>query len=174
MIQAATSSIWWPGLNYQIRSKYTNCTVWMQLHKINAPSTPISEGNTDVQLMDILSCDWASLGSSHYLIIVENVSSFIWAKSYSHMSTINSLNMLEEIMVVHGRPKLIIMDLGPSFRMEFTRRLTELHIDHCTTPAYMPSQNGTSERAIALIKKIINLNTPRSSKTAPRIGPSCK
>ena len=72
--------------------------------------------------------------------------------------------MLEEIMVLHGRPKLIITDLGPSFRMEFTRKLTELHIDHCTTPAYMPSQNGTSERAVALIKKIINLNPPRSSK----------
>ena len=48
--------------------------------------------------------------------------------------------------------------------MEFKRKLTELYIDHCTTPAYMPSQNGTSERAVALIKKIINLNPPRSSK----------
>ena len=135
----------------------------MQLRKINAPSTPVFEGSTDVQLMDILSCDWASLGSSHFLIIVEKVSSFIWAKSYSHMSTNNSLNMLEEIMVVHGRPKLIITDLGPSFRGEFTRRLMELHIDHCTTPAYMPSKNGRSERAVALIKKIINLNPPKST-----------
>ena len=130
MILAASTSIWWPGINYQIRSKYTNCTICMQMRKINAPSTQVSEDNTDIQLMDILSCDWASLGSSHYLIIVEKIWSFIWAKSYSHMSTINSLSMLEEIIVVHGRPKLIITDLGPSFRMEFTRRLTELHSPH--------------------------------------------
>ena len=96
MIQAACNSIWWPGINYQIRSKYTNCTICMQLHKMNAPNTPVSVGNTDVWLMDILSCDWDSLGSSHFLIFVEKVSSFIWAKSYSHMSTNNSLNMLEE------------------------------------------------------------------------------
>ena len=51
-----------------------------------------------------------------------------------------------------------------SFRGEFTRRLTELHIDHCTTPAYMSSKNGRSERAVALIKKIINLNPPKSTK----------
>ena len=105
MIKAASTSIWWPGLHYQIRSKYINCTVCMQLRKINAPSTPISEGNISIQLMDTLSMEWASLGASHYLIIVEKVSSFIWAKCYSHMSTINSLSMLEEILVVHGRPK---------------------------------------------------------------------
>ena len=97
--------------------------------------------------------DWASLGSSHYLIIVEKVFFFIWAKCYSHMSTVNSLSMLEEIIVVHGRPKLIVSDLGPSFRMEFTRRLSELHIDHNTTPAYMPSQNGRAERAVGIVKK---------------------
>ena len=61
--------------------------------------------------------DWASLGESHYLIIVEKVLSFIWAKCYSHMSTINSLSMIEEIIVVHGRPKLIITDLGPSLEL---------------------------------------------------------
>ena len=47
-IQAACKSIWLPGINYQIRSKYTNCTICMQLRKINAPSTPVSEGINNV------------------------------------------------------------------------------------------------------------------------------
>ena len=136
----------------------------MQLRKVNCPSTPISQGEINVQLMDTLSMDWGTLGAAHYLIVVEKVSSYIWAKGYSHMSTVNSLSMLEEIIVTHGRPKLIISDLGPSFRGEFTKRLSELHIDHTTTPAYMPSQNGRVERAVGLVKKMISLNPFQSPK----------
>merc|ERR1711954_371293 len=80
------------------------------------------------------------------------------------MSSINSMFMIEKIIVLHGRPKLIITDLGPSFRMEFTRRLSELHIDHGTTPAYMPSQNGRAERTVGVVKNIISLNPPKSPK----------
>ena len=136
----------------------------MQLRRVNTPSTPVSEGSTGVQLMDIVSCDWKSVVSSHFLIYVEKVSSFVWAKGYSHMTTANSMGMLEEIMIVHGCPKLVITDLGPSFRGEFTHGLLELNIDHCTSPAYMASNNGRSERAVALVKKMIDLNPPRSNK----------
>merc|ERR1711954_78878 len=80
------------------------------------------------------------------------------------MSSINSMFMIEKIIVLHGRPKLIITDLGPSFRMEFTRRLSELHIDHGTTPAYMPSQNGKAEKEVGIVKKMISLNAPKFPK----------
>ena len=80
------------------------------------------------------------------------------------MSTANSMDRLEEIIVTQGRPKLVVTDLGPSFRREFTKGLLELNIDHCTSPAYMASKNGRSERAVALVKKMIDLNPPRSTK----------
>ena len=88
----------------------------MQIKRTNNPSTPISEAAANVAIMDILSLDWMSIGTLHYLIIMEKVTSFIWSRLFSHMSTSNSLSMLSDVIVEHRKPKLVVGDSGPSFR----------------------------------------------------------
>ena len=85
MLAAASNTIWWPGINGQIMSKYINCTICMQIKRTNNPSTPISEAAANIAIMYILSLDWMSIGTLHYLIIVEKVTSFIWSRLFSNM-----------------------------------------------------------------------------------------
>ena len=136
----------------------------MQIKRTNNPSTPISEAAANVAIMEILSLDWMSIGTLHYLIIVEKVTSFIWSRLFSHMSTSNSLSMLSDIIAEHGTPKLVVSDSGPSFRGEFVQSLLALHIDHSSSSAYMAKTNGRAEKAVQLVKKMLLLNPPRSAK----------
>ena len=109
----------------------------MQIKRTNNPSTPISEAAANVTIMDILSLDWMTIGTLHYLIIVEKVTSFIWSRLFSHMSTSNSLSMLSYVIAEHGRQKLVVSDSGPSFRGEFVQSLHALHRDHSSSSAYI-------------------------------------
>ena len=72
--------------------------------------------------------------------------------------------MLSNVMVEHGRPKMVMSDFGPVFKGEFIRSLGELHIDHSPSSAFMASQNGRSEVAVALVKRMLLLNPPRTNK----------
>ena len=116
MMAASAGSVWWPGVNAHMKSKNANCMICMQLKRTNTPSTLVCEAAADIQIMDILSCDWMSIGSLHFLVFVEKVTSYLWAKLYGHMTTSNSLFMLSDIMVEHGRPKMVVSDSGPTFR----------------------------------------------------------
>ena len=73
MVSAASDTVWWPGINGQIKSKYLNCPTCIQMKRSNDPSTPVSQGATDVSIMDVLALDWMSIGALHYLIVVEKV-----------------------------------------------------------------------------------------------------
>ena len=119
MLAVSANSAWSPLINGDITFKYTDCIICMQIRSTINPSTPISDAAANVQIMDILSLDWMTIGTLHYLIIVEKVTSFIWARLFGHMTTSNSLSMLSDIRAKHGTPKLVVCDSGPSFRGEF-------------------------------------------------------
>ena len=102
----------------------------MQLWRIHCPSTPVSEAATDMRLMDVLSGDWMSVGTLHFLVYAEKVSSFVWAKMYIHMTTNNSIDMLTDIIPIHRRLKLIVSDSGPAFRNKYITKLREMMINH--------------------------------------------
>ena len=74
----AASSVWWPGVNAHIKSKYANCMICMQLKRTNTPSTPVCEAAADIKSMDILSCDWMSIEFLHVLVYVEKVKVISW------------------------------------------------------------------------------------------------
>ena len=51
----------------------------MQMKRSNDPSTPESQGATNVSVIDILALDWMSIGALHYLIVVEKVTTYFGA-----------------------------------------------------------------------------------------------
>ena len=59
---------------------------------------------------------------------------------------------------------MVVSDSGPAFRNEFINRLRELQFSHSPSAAYTASRNGQSECAVALVKKMLLLNTPRNNK----------
>ena len=115
------------------------------MKRSNDPSTPVSQGATNVSIMDVLALDWMSIGALHYLIVVEKVTTYIWCRLFGHPTTANSLQMISEIITDHGCPKLIVSDSSPSFRGEFVASLQEMNIDHTSTAAYLAKTNEKAE-----------------------------
>ncbi|GFT50441.1 transposon Ty3-I Gag-Pol polyprotein [Trichonephila clavipes] len=55
--------------------------------------------------------------------------------------------LLEEIVLRHGAPRVIITDRGAVFRSRLVSSLVDLcNIDHRFTTAYHPQTNGLTER----------------------------
>ena len=103
--------------------------------------------------MEVLSADYLTVGSQHFLNMSDKMLAFVWAKKFLHMTTLNAIEMLKDIIKVHGRPKLVVTDVGPLYRNEYIQQLWSLRIDHSYLEAYMPSSNGQAERSVGWVKK---------------------
>ena len=58
----------------------------------------------------------------------------------------------------------MVSDSGPAFQSEFISKLRDMHNDYMSSEAYMASRNGQSERSVALVKHMLQLNPPRNNK----------
>ena len=87
MVAASSDTVWWPGINGKIKSKYLNCPTCRHMKRANDPSTPVSQGATDVSIMDVLALDWMSIGALHHLIVVEKVTTYIWCRLFGQFVT---------------------------------------------------------------------------------------
>ena len=112
IIAAADNHYWWPAINRQITGKWANCPTWQQLWRIHCPSSPMVELTVKIKVMEVLSADYLTMGSQHFLIMLDKTSTFLWAKKFLHLNTWNAIDILK----VHGRPKLVLTDVGPQFR----------------------------------------------------------
>ena len=74
------------------------------------------------------------------------------------MSTEDTLELLKQIIVKHGKPLEFCSDFGPSFKGKFSQFCRENYIYHWLSTGYMPAHNGNAEVAIGKTKTIINKN----------------
>lgn len=163
MTSLANSSCWWPNINAQIESKYLNCITCMQLRCVHCPSTPVSEAAIDVRVMEVLSADFLTVGLHQFLIYADESSSFLCVCQFQQLTTSNSVDMLKDIIHVHGCPKMIVSDSGPLLCNDYAAHLQSLMVDHSYSEAYMPSRNGRAKHVVGLVKRIIQLNTPNGN-----------
>ena len=73
------------------------------------------------------------------------------------MTTVNAVEMLKSKIRIHGRPKLIITDVGPAFRGDYLQQLQDMHINHSYSEAYMPARNSHAERSVGVVQKMLVL-----------------
>ena len=76
----------------------------MQLRRVHCPSTPVAELTVDIRVMEVLSADYLTVGLQHFLIWADKMSTFLWARKFLHMTTANVVDMLKDIIKIHGRP----------------------------------------------------------------------
>ena len=74
----------------------------MQLRCIQCPSTQDSEVAINVRVREFLLADFLTVGLHHFLIYADKSSSFLWARLFKHMTSANSVDMLKNIIGVHG------------------------------------------------------------------------
>ena len=71
-----------------------------------------------------------------------------------NITSSRTLEKLRQIFSIHGLPRKIVMDNGPSFTSnEFKRFVKANGINHVTSAPYHTSTNGLVERAIQTVKR---------------------
>ena len=84
----------------------------------------------DIRVMKVLSTHYLTVGLQHFLILADKISTYLWTRKYLHITTANAVNMLKEIIKIHGHPKMVVTENGPSFQNKFFLQLWSLNIDH--------------------------------------------
>ena len=102
-----------------------------------------------------LSMDYASYGSSKYLVIKDRASGFLAVENTKDQTTSEALKGTHKWCFTYGLPHSIRSDDGPAFRQGFTDYLTGLGIEHKNSSAYNPSSNGLAERGVRQLKDVL-------------------
>ncbi|GFV21063.1 transposon Tf2-6 polyprotein [Trichonephila clavipes] len=80
--------------------------------------------------------------------------------------------LLEEIVLRHGAPRVIITDRGAVFRSKLVSSLVDLcNIDHRFTTAYHPQTNGLTERFNKTLADMLSMYVDEEQKNWDEILP---
>ncbi|GFX96043.1 hypothetical protein TNCV_2289331 [Trichonephila clavipes] len=80
--------------------------------------------------------------------------------------------LLEEIVLRHGAPRVIITDRGAVFRSRLVSSLVDLcNIDHRFTTAYHPQTNGLTERFNKILADMLSMYVEVEQKNCDEILP---
>ena len=91
-----------------------------------------------------------------FLVLIDAYSKWIDVEVMQSITATKTIEKLRTIFAVHGLPRKIVTDNGPTFTSQDFKIFTERNsIKHITTAPYHPSCNGLAERAVRIVKQAL-------------------
>ncbi|CAF3900736.1 unnamed protein product, partial [Rotaria sp. Silwood1] len=149
------NTYYWPRMKETIMSYIKSCDKCSKfnVNRRKPPGLlqPIQPPN---DVFQILGMDWwgpttASLDGNRYvLVITDRLSGYVFAKaSPTNTAQDTARILLEEIILVHGPPDMLITDQGTHFINELMNAISNLvGYKHVFSTPYHPQTNGQTER----------------------------
>lgn len=155
---------WWPKMLHDVEEYVKSCEVCQSFkNKSGLPpgylhSIPVSRIFEHVHL-DIIGPTISSTTRGHrYMITATDAfSKWAFARPSQSVKTGDLIKFLQEnIVLVHGKPDVIITDRGCQFTSaEWAKHMQNLGIKHQLTSAYHPQSNGIDERLNGTLVRIL-------------------
>ena len=151
----AKQSLYWPGINEEIRSKVENCIPCQTIARSQQkePAIPIEVPFRPWQKigMDLFFCK-----GKWYLLVCEYYSKFPVFRLLLSISSKNVISALESIISEYGNVEEIICDNGKQFMaQEYKNFAVQYGFKLTTSSPYHPKGHGFIERQVQTIKKIL-------------------
>lgn len=154
---------WWPRMLHDVETYVKSCENCQAFKsKLGLPtgylhSIPISRVFEHVHL-DIVGPTISSTtrGNRYVITATDAFSKYAFAKPCQSVKTLDLIKFVEEnIVLVHGKPEVIITDRGCQFTSaDWARYMQKLGIRHQLTSAYHPQSNGIDERLNGTLMRI--------------------
>ena len=141
-------------MDAQIERLVKSCAVCQESRPSPAPA-PLHPWEWPSEPWSRLHIDFAGPFLNHmFMIVVDAHSKWIEASIMSTITATKTIEQLRIIFAMHGLPRKVVTDNGPTFTSEQFRNFMSLNgIAHMTTAPYHPSSNGLAERAVQTVKQ---------------------
>ena len=156
MIGRAIQSIYWPGMEADIRNKRYSC------HKCNerAPSQsrePYCPSPSPTYPFQQICLDFFEVGHHQYLVCVDRFSAWIIIYHFRSQATGRKLvKICRDISSHYGVPEEISSDGGPQFASsDFQTFMKDWGIHHRLSSVNYPQSNGRAELGVKTAKRIL-------------------
>lgn len=150
----ARSFVYWPTLNADIEKTANSCENCLK-HAHLPPKFRSHHWEYPKNPWERIHIDYAGpVAGKMLLIIVDAYSKWIEVKTTNSITSLASINILEEMFATYGVPVIVVSDNGRQFiSEEFKEFLKRSGVKyHKTTAPYHPSTNGQAERSVQTVK----------------------
>ncbi|XP_055622805.1 uncharacterized protein K02A2.6-like [Toxorhynchites rutilus septentrionalis] len=159
-MKLARDTVFWPGINDQIRQRIQNCSACiknsanqqhqpMQTHQI--PSYPYQKVSLDL-------CEQQIKGKKHiFLVTVDHFSDFIEVEEIAgEASSRVIVQKCRRNFARYGTPMFVTTDGGPQFdSAEFSKFSNDWEIKHSMSAPHHQQGNGKAEAAVKIVKQLL-------------------
>ena len=148
-------SLWWPGVNKNIKELIDNYKVCCQTSRVHPE--PLIPSEMPQRPWHKIAVDLMEFKKTQYLVMVDYYSRYIELAKLEHTTSEAVINHMKSFLARHGIPETIISDNGPQIASkEFALFAVDYGFSHVTSSPGHASANGEAERAVRTIKELLH------------------
>ena len=150
-------TVYWPGLNDQLKNLILNCQLCLKYSKSKNKSTPHTALGHEVPAVpwSKVATDIFHYESQPYLLIVDYTSRFPIVRRLKSMSAQCVTEHFKSIFSEYRWPDTLVSDNGPCYTAEmFTNLMKEYAVNHIESSPHYPQSNGLAEKFVQIVKNL--------------------
>lgn len=154
----ARSAMFWPGMNKDIEVTVQKCGTCNRYRPAQQKETlKGGEEKSQLEPWEKVGMDLFVWEGSDYLVIVDYHSNFPEVSKLANTRSETVVTHIKCVFARHGIPREVVSDNGTQFSSEFfTRFAAEYGFSHRTSSPRHPQANGQAERAVGIVKGLLN------------------
>jgi hypothetical protein len=155
MLRRARGTIFWIGMNQEIKQLAENCEICMEMKPKNQKE-PLLQHDDGNYPWEKIGLDLFEIEGRSYLLSVDYLSNFIEVDLLSTTTSKQVIEKLKKQFSRFGIPCRIVSDGGPQFTsVEFKQFTRKWGIHHHITSPHHPESNGKAESAVKIMKTMM-------------------
>ena len=154
-LRRARTSLWWPGMNSQLKQFISSCQVCQSFQRKNPKESLMSHSIPDRPWSKI-AADLFEFKGEHYLVLVDYYSDWIEFDKMRDQTATETIALLLKQFSRWGLPDEIVTDCGKNFdSKEFSQFCHRKQIKHTKSSPHHHQSNGKAESAVKIVKSIL-------------------
>jgi transposase InsO family protein len=155
MLRRARGTVFWPGMNSDIKQIADACEVCQQMKPKNVQE-PLKQHADGDEPWQKIGLDFFQIADKYYLVAVDYYSNFIELDQLTTLTSTRTITLLKKHFSRYGIPRMIVSDGGPQFTsQEFDSFTKSWGITHVISSPMHQRANGKAESAVKIMKNLL-------------------
>lgn len=152
-LAVARDSVWWPGLNSQVKAAVENCPACASTRVQRCE--PMIPTETPSAPWERVAIDLFHFANQDFLVVVDYRSRYPEVITLRSTSADAVISAIKSTFARHGIPVTVVSDNGPQFSCKAFEDFGKTYgFTHVTSSPRYPQSNGEAERMVRTIKEL--------------------